>query len=793
MSADFQRIAIVNRGEPAMRLMHAIREFNLERGTGITAIALFTEPDRRARFVREADESYQPRAGHFRRRCRRAAEAHLPGLRAAREGAGGRPGGRGHAGVGIRRRARRFRRALRPVGYHLHRAEQPRAPAAWRQDLGQADRRTGGPAGDAVGRRGGRDARRGVGARPADGLPGGRQGVGRRRRPRHPAGLERGGTGGGVRQRAPRGGPDVRRRDGVRGALARRRPPRRSADAGRPPRRDVGARHPRLHDPAPVPEADCRGAVAGAARDRGRGAQGGGHPPVPRGRLPGRGDGRVPLRPVDPPVLLHGGQPAPPGRASRHRAHHRRRPGEAVAARGARRPPRRRAAVDDGPCHRGAAERGERGCRILGLAWRDRAVPAADRAGAAGRFWRGRGGLRPAGVRVDVRQAVHRGPHSRGGAGPAEARAGRERDRDQGRFDQPGVPAGAARPRRGPRRSRRRRLARSPEPAAGRRTRGSCRDRAAAGRHRGVRRGVRGRTRGVLLRGGEDAADVPARCGAAGRGRLPGPPLPVQGVPAGTAGVPDRRRGDADRSRGRAAGDVRTVDHARGAPLPRPVVRAGIHPPDRSRRRAAPHLQSRLGHCPRAGSRDGRRPRRQGWRLRGGRRPPGRTRVDEDGTGGHRPVLRHGAPGAGDGQRAGRRRGAAGPRRPGAGRKRRRRGPPRDVRGDLAAQVAGRSAGVQDPGDSERREGRHRRTGARAGAPRSGPAREPAPADARVRRGPGRNEAAGQRVRPHVAGDGRSSMPSTGATKTACCRSSRTSPRCSAVTRRRRPEKRAAR
>ncbi len=58
MSVDFQRIAIVNRGEPAMRLIHAIREFNLERGTGITAIALFTEPDRRARFVREADESY---------------------------------------------------------------------------------------------------------------------------------------------------------------------------------------------------------------------------------------------------------------------------------------------------------------------------------------------------------------------------------------------------------------------------------------------------------------------------------------------------------------------------------------------------------------------------------------------------------------------------------------------------------------------------------------------------------------------------------------------------------------
>jgi acetyl/propionyl-CoA carboxylase alpha subunit/acetyl-CoA carboxylase carboxyltransferase component len=58
MSVEFQRVAIVNRGEPAMRVIHAIREFNLERGTAIRTIALFTEPDRRARFVREADESH---------------------------------------------------------------------------------------------------------------------------------------------------------------------------------------------------------------------------------------------------------------------------------------------------------------------------------------------------------------------------------------------------------------------------------------------------------------------------------------------------------------------------------------------------------------------------------------------------------------------------------------------------------------------------------------------------------------------------------------------------------------
>src|SRR5512139_86413 len=57
MLTDFRRIAIVNRGEPAMRFIHAVREYNLEHRTDIRVIALFTEPDRHARFVREADEA----------------------------------------------------------------------------------------------------------------------------------------------------------------------------------------------------------------------------------------------------------------------------------------------------------------------------------------------------------------------------------------------------------------------------------------------------------------------------------------------------------------------------------------------------------------------------------------------------------------------------------------------------------------------------------------------------------------------------------------------------------------
>ena len=58
MQSDFERIAIVNRGEPAMRLVHAVREYNLEHGARLRTIALFTEPDRDAMFVREADDAF---------------------------------------------------------------------------------------------------------------------------------------------------------------------------------------------------------------------------------------------------------------------------------------------------------------------------------------------------------------------------------------------------------------------------------------------------------------------------------------------------------------------------------------------------------------------------------------------------------------------------------------------------------------------------------------------------------------------------------------------------------------
>ncbi len=57
MQRPFARLAIVNRGEPAMRLIHAVRELNAQRSEPITLIALFTDGERDAMFVQRADEA----------------------------------------------------------------------------------------------------------------------------------------------------------------------------------------------------------------------------------------------------------------------------------------------------------------------------------------------------------------------------------------------------------------------------------------------------------------------------------------------------------------------------------------------------------------------------------------------------------------------------------------------------------------------------------------------------------------------------------------------------------------
>ncbi|MEU7848933.1 carboxyl transferase domain-containing protein [Micromonospora parva] len=54
----FNRVAIVNRGEAAMRLIHAVRELAAETGIQLETVALYTDVDRNATFVREADIAY---------------------------------------------------------------------------------------------------------------------------------------------------------------------------------------------------------------------------------------------------------------------------------------------------------------------------------------------------------------------------------------------------------------------------------------------------------------------------------------------------------------------------------------------------------------------------------------------------------------------------------------------------------------------------------------------------------------------------------------------------------------
>src|SRR5829696_2140549 len=58
LDSVFSRVAIVNRGEAAMRLIHAVGELNAEGGPRIETVALYTDADAAAMFVRKADLGY---------------------------------------------------------------------------------------------------------------------------------------------------------------------------------------------------------------------------------------------------------------------------------------------------------------------------------------------------------------------------------------------------------------------------------------------------------------------------------------------------------------------------------------------------------------------------------------------------------------------------------------------------------------------------------------------------------------------------------------------------------------
>ncbi len=55
---EFRRLAIVNRGEAALRCIRAVKSLRVQEGIELEVIALYTEPDRDAPFVRQADRAY---------------------------------------------------------------------------------------------------------------------------------------------------------------------------------------------------------------------------------------------------------------------------------------------------------------------------------------------------------------------------------------------------------------------------------------------------------------------------------------------------------------------------------------------------------------------------------------------------------------------------------------------------------------------------------------------------------------------------------------------------------------
>lgn len=58
MESKMQRVAILAAGEPAMRLIDAVRELNSGGGPRITTIAFYPDPERHSLYVREADEAF---------------------------------------------------------------------------------------------------------------------------------------------------------------------------------------------------------------------------------------------------------------------------------------------------------------------------------------------------------------------------------------------------------------------------------------------------------------------------------------------------------------------------------------------------------------------------------------------------------------------------------------------------------------------------------------------------------------------------------------------------------------
>ena len=346
---------------------------------------------------------------------------------------------------------------------------------------------------------------------------------------------------------------------------------------------------------------------------RRRAAEGVGRAAGRPGRVPRCRHGRVPLPPGRRDPGVPRGQHPAAGRAPDHRAHHRLRPGEGAAARGRRREAGGLPAARARPRRRGPVERRGPGPRLRPRTRTRRAAAAAGRPRHPGRHRAGGGRHHPRRLRLDDRQGDRLRPRPRRGARPVAAGAGRHPRRHRGRRHQQELPARPARPARGGRRLRRHRLDR---PRPHHRPPGRARarrDRPRGGRHRGVRAGGAGRAPALLRHRPRRPAAGPAPARTTGRPRAARPgaarhrrPGLARAVP-GVAAAGRLRRG---RRRGRAPRRLRPARHLRRDHPPGRHRHARHRPLGRGRRRHPPRHARRGWRGP--FSRTGSRRRRSG-------------------------------------------------------------------------------------------------------------------------------------------------------------------------------------
>ena len=259
----FSRIAVVNRGEPALRLIRAVRELNAEHGSAIRVIALHTEAERRATFVRAADEAVAAPATPGRAaptsttpswaaRCARAAPT-PPGSAGASS-----PRTRRSPSCAPRSASCSSARRRRRCACSAPRSRPSCSPSrpACRSRRGAAV-----PSADVE------DGRRHAGH---DRLPAHRQVPQRRRRARHPhRARPRHELDEALERTQSEARAHLRRPGRLHGAPGRGRPARRGAGHRRPARRRLGAGRARLLGAAAQPEAHRGVELAGAdARSR---------------------------------------------------------------------------------------------------------------------------------------------------------------------------------------------------------------------------------------------------------------------------------------------------------------------------------------------------------------------------------------------------------------------------------------------------------------------------------------------------------------------------------------------